>query len=137
MSKQLSQMHSTKEQADAAKKVEKDVKVLKAKQNDERLSGMSLEAKLVERQGKVEQLEELKRVYEKEKDMKHEEVAKNLDSLKLELESKKCDLAAREVKVKALVAQGDSINMRNNSEIESGAATKHQLYNKCEEIANE
>ncbi|MCL7042207.1 hypothetical protein MKW94_030562, partial [Papaver nudicaule] len=98
MSKQLSQMHSTKEQADAAKKVEKDVKVLKAKQNDERLSGMSLEAKLVERQGKVEQLEELKRVYEKEKDMKHEEVAKNLDSLKLELESKKCDLAAREVK---------------------------------------
>ncbi|XP_026447843.1 kinetochore protein NUF2 homolog [Papaver somniferum] len=137
MSKQLAQMHGTKEQADAAKTVEKDVKVLKAKQNDEGLLGMSLEAKSVERQGKVEQLEELKKAYEKEKNMKHEEVTKNLDSLKLELESKTHDFAARKAKVEALVVEGDGINKRKNLEIESGAATKHQLYKKCEEIVNE
>ncbi|OVA19007.1 Kinetochore protein Nuf2 [Macleaya cordata] len=137
MSKHFAQMQAIQEQANSAKTIDKDVKVLKAKQSDEGVLDMSLEAKLVERQGKVEQLEESKKAYEQENNMKHEEVIKKLDQVKLEVESKKRDLAIREKKVEAVVAEVDSINMRINSVRESGAAMQQQLYKKCEEIVNE
>ncbi|KAL7220460.1 hypothetical protein ACSBR2_013357 [Camellia fascicularis] len=52
MSKNLAQMQTIQEQVNSAKTIEKDVKVLKVKQSDEEMVDKSLEAKLVEWQGK-------------------------------------------------------------------------------------
>ncbi|KAL7194898.1 hypothetical protein ACSBR1_001179 [Camellia fascicularis] len=52
MSKNLAQMQTIQEQVNSAKTIEKDVKVLKVKQSDEEMIDKSLEAKLVEWQGK-------------------------------------------------------------------------------------
>ncbi|KAL7194897.1 hypothetical protein ACSBR1_035165 [Camellia fascicularis] len=53
MSKNLAQMQTIQEQVNSAKTIEKDVKVLKVKQSDEEMIDKSLEAKLVEWQGKA------------------------------------------------------------------------------------
>ncbi|KAK9167588.1 hypothetical protein Scep_002779 [Stephania cephalantha] len=105
MSKQLAQMQAIQEQVNSGKAIDKDVKVLKAKLSDDRMLEMSLEAKLVERQGKVEQLEELRKAFEKERDLKYEEATKRLNSVKLEVESKRNDLASRGEKVQAMIAE--------------------------------
>ncbi|GMP84741.1 hypothetical protein CsSME_00038153 [Camellia sinensis var. sinensis] len=68
LSKNLAQMQTIQEQVNSAKTIEKDVKVLKVKQSDEEMIDKSLEAKLVERQGKVEQLDEIRKQLEKERD---------------------------------------------------------------------
>ncbi|KAK9162234.1 hypothetical protein Syun_003136 [Stephania yunnanensis] len=82
MSKQLAQMQAIQEQVNSGKAIDKDVKVLKAKLSDDRMLEMSLEAKLVERQGKVEQLEESRKAFEKERELKYEEATKRLNSVK-------------------------------------------------------
>lgn len=52
MSKHLTRMQAIQEQMNSAKSIEKNVKTLKAKLNDEAILDKSLEAKRVERQGK-------------------------------------------------------------------------------------
>lgn len=52
MSKHLTQMQAIQEQVNSAKLIEKNVKILKSKLDDEAVLDKSLEAKRVERQGK-------------------------------------------------------------------------------------
>ncbi|KAF5936852.1 hypothetical protein HYC85_024358 [Camellia sinensis] len=105
MSKNLTQMQTIQEQVNSAKTIEKDVKVLKVKQSDEEMIDKSLEAKLVERQGKVEQLDEIRKQLEKERDFRCEEATKELNNVKLEVESMRRDLESRQAKIAAVVAE--------------------------------
>ncbi|KAK6945603.1 Kinetochore protein Nuf2, N-terminal [Dillenia turbinata] len=137
MSKHFNLMQAIQEQVNNAKTVEKDVKVLKAKLSDEGLLDKSLEVKLVERQGKAEQLDESKRQLEREKEIKYEEARKELNNMELEMKARKCDLEARHRKVEATIAEVDSITSQINSVRESGAAKQLMLAQKCEEIVRE
>ncbi|XAR49393.1 hypothetical protein NMG60_11032579 [Bertholletia excelsa] len=137
MSKHLKQMQAIQEQVNSAKKIEKDVKIIKVKQSDDAMLDKSLEAKLVERQGKVEQLDEVRKHLEKERDLRCEEATKELNNVKLEVESKRRDLELRQTKVEAVVAEVDAITMKINSVKESGAVKRQELGQKCEEIVNE
>ncbi|KAA8545519.1 hypothetical protein F0562_020303 [Nyssa sinensis] len=137
MSKHFAQMQAIQEQVNSAKSIEKDVKVLKVKLSDEGVLEKSLEAKLAERQGKADQLDELKKQLEKERDLKCEEATKELNNVKLELELKRRDLEARQKKIEAVVAEVDAMTAKINSVKESGAAKQQELCRKCEEIARE
>ncbi|XP_052184638.1 kinetochore protein NUF2 homolog [Diospyros lotus] len=137
LSKNLSQMQAIQEQVTSAKAIEKDVKVLKVKHSDEGMLDKSLEAKLVERQGKVEQLDELRKQSEKERDFRCEEATKELNNVKLEVGLKRRDLESRQTKVEAVVAEADNIRMKINSVKESGAAKRQELGRKCEEIVGQ
>ncbi|PSS29160.1 Kinetochore protein NUF2 [Actinidia chinensis var. chinensis] len=137
LSKNLAQMQAIQEQVNSAKSIEKDVKVLKVKQSDEGMLDKSLEAKLVERQGKVEQLEEIRKQLEKEKDLRYGEATKEFNIVKSEVEARRHDLKLRQTKVEAGVAEGDAIIANINSVKESGAAQRQELSRKCEEIVSE
>lgn len=136
-SKYLAQMQALQEQVNSAKTIDKEVKALKAKLSDEGVSDMSLEVKIVELQGKVEQGEELIKALEKERDLKHAEAIKELNTVKLEMESKLRDMELRERKVEAMVAEADNMNNKINTVRESGVAMQQKLLSKCEEILAE
>ncbi|XP_058103260.1 kinetochore protein NUF2 homolog isoform X2 [Magnolia sinica] len=137
MSKRLAQMQALQEQVNSAKTIDKDVKDLKANLSNEAVSDMSLEAKIVDRQGKLDKLEESRKAMEKERDLKHAEAVKELNAAKSEMELKSHELDQRERKVEVMVAEGDDINMRISSVKESGVVTRQQLADKCEEIVAE
>ncbi|XP_022718650.1 probable kinetochore protein NUF2 [Durio zibethinus] len=137
MSKHFALMQAIHEQANSAKSVEKECKGLKAKLSDDAVLDKSLEAKLIERQGKVEQLEELQSQLQKERDLKFEESTKNLNDVKLEVESKRHQLEARQRKVEDMVTEVDSITLKTSMVKESGAAKVQQLISKCEEIVKQ
>ncbi|GFY88528.1 hypothetical protein Acr_06g0004680 [Actinidia rufa] len=127
LSKNLAQMQAIQEQVNSAKSIEKDVKVLKVKESDEGMLDKSLEAKLVERQGKVEQLGEVRKQLEKERDLRYEEATKEFNIVKSEVEARRHDLKLRQTKVEAVVAEGDAIIAKINSVKESGAAQRQEL----------
>ncbi|XP_057465618.1 kinetochore protein NUF2 homolog [Actinidia eriantha] len=137
LSKNLAQMQAIQEQVNSAKSIEKDVKVLKVKQSDEGMLDKSLEAKLVERQCSVEQLGEVRKQLEKERDLRYEEATKEFNIVKSEVEVRRHDLKLRQTKVEAVVAEGDAIIAKINSVKESGAAQRQELKCKCEEIVSE
>ncbi|PON83922.1 Kinetochore protein Nuf [Trema orientale] len=137
MTKHFAQMQAIQEQVNSAKSVDKDYKSLKAKLSDEGVLDKSLEAKLLERQGKVEQLEESKRQLEKERDLRCEEATKEFNQVKLEVESKRRNLEARQKSVEAVVAEVDDITSKTTSVKEFGAAKQQELLLKCEEIVKE
>ncbi|KAK6243680.1 hypothetical protein QUC31_010089 [Theobroma cacao] len=144
MSKHFALMQAIHEQVNSAKSVEKEWKGLKAKLSDDAVLDKSLEAKLIERQGKgsfilspVEQLDELQRQLQKERDLKFEESTKHLNDVKLEVESRRRDLEARQRKVEDVVAEVDSITLKTSMAKESGAAKVHDLVSKCEEIVKQ
>ncbi|KAF8404181.1 hypothetical protein HHK36_009062 [Tetracentron sinense] len=137
MTKHFTQMQAIQEQVNSAKSIDKDVKVLKVKLSDDGVLDMSLEAKLVERQGKADQLEESRKALEKERDLKLEEVTKELNNVKSEVESKRRGLEARQRKVEVVVAEVDNNTLKINSVKDSGAATQQELGRKCEEIVKE
>uniref|UniRef100_A0A5B7BJZ6 Putative kinetochore protein NUF2 n=1 Tax=Davidia involucrata TaxID=16924 RepID=A0A5B7BJZ6_DAVIN len=137
MSKHFAQMQAIQEQVNSAKLIEKDGKVLKVKRSDEGVLEKSLEPKLVELQGKADQLDVLKKQLERERDLKYEEATKELNNVKLELELKRHDLEARPKKIEAVVAEADTITVKINSVKESGAAKQQELGRKCEEIVRE
>ncbi|KAF8377250.1 hypothetical protein HHK36_030625 [Tetracentron sinense] len=115
----------------SAKSIDKDVKVLKAKLSDDGVLDMSLKAKLVERQGKVDQLEESRKALEKER------FDKELNNVKFEVESKRRGLEARQRKVEDVVVEANNTTLKINSVKNSRAATQQELGHKCEEIVNE
>ncbi|KAK8294018.1 hypothetical protein V6Z12_D06G226800 [Gossypium hirsutum] len=127
MSKHFALMQAIHEQVNSAKSVEKECKGLKAKLSDDVVLDKSLEAKLIERLGKVVQLEEHKRQLQKERDLKFEESTKHLNSVKSEVLSKRCELEARQKKVEDVVAEVDSITLKTSMVRESGAAKVQQL----------
>ncbi|GAB4848113.1 hypothetical protein Ancab_002777 [Ancistrocladus abbreviatus] len=137
MSKHFAQMQAIQEQVNSAKTIEKDVKQLKAKLSDEGITDKSLEAKVLERQGKAEQLDEYRRQLEKERDLRHEESTKELNKVTLEVASKKQELEARGRKIEAVLAEVDAITLKINSCKESGVAKQQELLKKCEHIVNE
>ncbi|KAB1207031.1 hypothetical protein CJ030_MR7G011352 [Morella rubra] len=135
---------------------EQDFKALKAKLSDEGVLDKSLEAKLEERQAvtcnqtnyvmsfselavlslklslfiSVEQLDELRKQLEKERDLKLEDATKDFNNVKLEVESRRRDLEARQKNVEAVVVEAISIK-------ESGAAEVQEFIHKSEEIVKE
>ncbi|KAF5207166.1 Kinetochore protein nuf2 [Thalictrum thalictroides] len=137
MEKHLAQMQAIQEQVNSSKTVDKEVKVLKGKLNDESVLDKSLDAKLVEQQGQVKQLEESCKAFEKERDLKHKEATKELNRVKLELEAKRRNMASRVKKVEGMHAEVDNINSETNSVIESGSSTQQELQRRCKEIVNE
>ncbi|KAK1394917.1 Nuf2 domain-containing protein [Heracleum sosnowskyi] len=137
MLKHFAQMQDIKEQVNSAKQIEKEVKVLKLKLTDEGVLDKSLEAKLVERQGKAAQLDELKKQLEKESQLKCEEATKELKNLKLEVESRKHRIESRQRNVEALLTEVDAIEAKIKSAKDSSAAKQQELRLKCEEIAKE
>ncbi|MFS7979062.1 putative kinetochore protein Nuf2 [Helianthus anomalus] len=137
MNKHLKQMQTLQEQVNSAKQVEKDVKVLKAKNSDDGVLDKSLEAKLFELQGRVDQLEELLKQLQKERDVKCEEASKELNNVRSQMEYNHCGLEQRQREVEALVVEGDAIKEKMNKEKESAAAKQQMLLRKCEEITKE
>ncbi|XP_015055911.1 kinetochore protein NUF2 homolog isoform X1 [Solanum pennellii] len=137
MSKNFNQMQAIQEQVNSTKSIEKDVKVLKLKLSDEEVQEKSLEAKLVERQGKADQLEELRKQLEKEKNLSFEEANKELKNVKLEVESKRHGLEARQNDLEGVLAEADAITERINSVRESGALKCQELDRNCEEVIAE
>ncbi|KAJ7946623.1 kinetochore protein Nuf2 [Quillaja saponaria] len=137
MSKHFAQMQAIQEQVTSAKSIEKDLKALKAKLSDEGVLDKSLEAKLIERNGKAEQLDELKKQLEKERDLKYEETTNDLNKVKSEVDSRRRALEARQRNVEAVVAEVDAITSKTDSVKESGAAKLKQLDGRCEEIMKE
>lgn len=136
MTKQLAQMQAIQEQVSSTKTIDKDVKVLKSKLSDESVLDKSLEAKLVERQGQVEQMKESWKAFEKERELKYEEATKELNRVKLELESEKSNVESRGKRVEAMWEEVDKINSEINSLVESGAFKQKELLRSCEEIVN-
>ncbi|KAF9679053.1 hypothetical protein SADUNF_Sadunf07G0100000 [Salix dunnii] len=137
MSKHFDQMQAIHEQVNSAKSIEKDYKALKAKLSDDGLMDKSLDAKLVELQMKAQQLNELKKLLEIERDMKCEEATKEYNTIKSEVESRRHDLEARQRKVEAVLTEVDAITSKTNMVNESGAAEVQKLVSKCEEIAEQ
>ncbi|KAF4359163.1 hypothetical protein F8388_005272 [Cannabis sativa] len=137
MTKHLTQMQAIQEQVNSAKSVDKEYKTLKTKLSDDVVLDKSLEAKLLDRRGKVEQLEEYKKQLEKENELKCEEARKQLNQVRLDVESKRRNLEARQKTVEAVVAEVDDITSRTTQVKESGAAKQQELLSKCEELANE
>ncbi|KAI8532152.1 hypothetical protein RHMOL_Rhmol11G0191400 [Rhododendron molle] len=137
LSKNLAQMQAIQEQVNSAKSVEKDVKVLKVKQSEAGMLDKSLEAKVVERQGKVEQLDEMRKQLEKERDLRCEEATKELNNVKSEVEEKRRDLESRQTKLQAVVSEADAMSMKSNSVKESAAAKRQELCRKSEEIVSQ
>ncbi|XP_076926287.1 kinetochore protein NUF2 homolog, partial [Bidens hawaiensis] len=137
MNKHLKQMQTLQEQVNSAKQVEKDVKVLKAKNGDDGLLDKSLEVKLFEHQGTVNQLEELLKQLEKERDVKCEEASKELKNEKLQVEYNKCGLEQRQREIEALVAEEAAMNEKINKDKGLAATKQQMLLSICEEINKE
>ncbi|CAM8906827.1 unnamed protein product [Rhodiola kirilowii] len=134
MSKHLAQMQAVQEQLSSAKSTEKDVKALRLKLDDERVLDKSLDAKLVERQGKAEQLDASRKLLLREKDLKCGDTNKELHRLKMDIESRKHDLLKRQKKVEAVVAEVDAITSKTNTVKASGESKQRELMTKAEEI---
>ncbi|KAK1305673.1 hypothetical protein QJS10_CPA10g01550 [Acorus calamus] len=105
ISKHLEQMQALQEQVNHAKAIDKDFKALKAKISNEEMSDMTLEAKLSERKGKLEQLEELVKATQKERNLKLAEATRELDSVKVEVKAQLRELELRERRIEAMVAK--------------------------------
>ncbi|GLT42767.1 hypothetical protein SLA2020_167510 [Shorea laevis] len=134
MSEHLAQMQPIHEQVESAKSVEKEYKGLKARLGDGAVQDKSLEAKLVERQGRVEQLDKLRGQLEKERDLKFEESTKEFNNVKMQMESRRRNLEARQKKVEDVVAEVDAITSKMNMVKESGGVKVQELVGRCEEI---
>ncbi|KAL5699679.1 hypothetical protein ACHQM5_030550 [Ranunculus cassubicifolius] len=137
MAKQLAQMQAIQEQVNSSKTIEKDVKVLKSKLTEEIVVDKSLEAKIVERQGQAEQMKELSKAFEKERDLKIEEVTEELNRVKLEVDSEKRKMVSRQKNVEATCIEVDKVNSEINSVRESGLAKQQELLKSCEELVKE
>ncbi|RVX19625.1 hypothetical protein CK203_005026 [Vitis vinifera] len=127
MSKHFAQMQTIQEQVNSAKAIEKDLKVIKTKLSEEGVLESLLRPNLLN--GK-EKLDDLEKQLEKERDFKCEEAAKELNNVKLAVESSRHELEARQKKVEAQAAEINSVK-------ESGAAKQQELISKGEEIMKE
>ncbi|XP_030476821.2 kinetochore protein NUF2 homolog [Syzygium oleosum] len=137
LSKHLAVMQKIQEQVNSAKAIDKDVKALKSKLSDDGILDKSLDAKLVELQGREEQLDELRKQVEKESHTNCEKATREVNNVKMEMESRKHELEARQRKVESVVGEVDSITSRTNLIKESCAAEQQELLRRCEDIMKE
>ncbi|KAE8669020.1 Kinetochore protein nuf2 isoform 3 [Hibiscus syriacus] len=111
MSKHFALMQAMHEQVNSAKSVEKECKSMKAKLSNDAVFDKSLEAKLIEQEGK--------------------------GSMKSEVLSERHELEARQKKVEDVVKEVDFITLKTDMVRESGAAKVRQLISKCEELVKQ
>ncbi|KAI3412608.1 uncharacterized protein J3R85_017138 [Psidium guajava] len=137
LSKHLTVMQKIQEQVNSAKAIDKDVKALKSKLSDDGVLDKTLDAKLVELQGRVEQLDELRKQAEKESHTKCEEATREANNVKMEVEHRKHELEQRQRKVESVVGEVDSITSRTNSIKESCGAKQQELLRRCEDTIKE
>ncbi|KAK1259866.1 hypothetical protein QJS04_geneDACA020772 [Acorus gramineus] len=137
ISKHLEQMQVLQEQVTRAKAIDKDFRALKAKISNEEMSDMTLEAKLSERKGKLEQLEELVKATQKERNLKLAEATRELDSVKVEVKAQLRELELRERRIEAMVAKTNVTESQIKSIQESAANAHQQLRARYEELVNE
>ncbi|KAJ3705161.1 hypothetical protein LUZ61_008866 [Rhynchospora tenuis] len=132
--KHLEKMQALQEQVNKNKALEKEVKSLKAKLSDENVSVMTLEAKLVEKQGKAQQAEELLKMAEKERDEALTEENRKLNELRSQYEQKLNLLELIEKEAEVMVSEGERLLQEVESVRQSGNSTLQQLLTKGEEI---
>ncbi|VVA93910.1 unnamed protein product [Arabis nemorensis] len=137
MSKSSSQLQLINEQVANTKSIEKDFKALKAKLSEDGAAYKSLEAKVVERERVAEQLRESLKQLEKEKIVMIDGWKKQLNELKLEVESKRRHLEARQTDVESVVAMVDANTSKTNQVKQSGEVKVKQLAAKYEEIVQQ
>nr|XP_043626741.1 kinetochore protein NUF2 homolog [Erigeron canadensis] len=137
MNKHLEQMQTLQEEVNSAKQVEKDVKFLRVKIRDQELLDKPLDVKLFELQGRADQLEELVKLTEKERDASCEEASKELNNVKSQLEFDRRGLEQRRRNVEALVVEAAAINENVNKVKEEATARKQMLLSKAQELAEE
>ncbi|XP_020890131.1 uncharacterized protein LOC110230738 [Arabidopsis lyrata subsp. lyrata] len=121
-------------QVNNAKTVEKECKAFKAKLSEDGVAYKSLEAKVVEREGILEQLNESLKQLEKEKAVMFDEWTKQLNGLKVEVESRRRELEVRQTNVESVVAMVDDNTAKTNQVRQSGELKVKQLAAKYEEI---
>ncbi|XP_027106414.2 kinetochore protein NUF2 homolog [Coffea arabica] len=127
LSKQLARMKVLQDQVNSAKSIEKDVKLLKVKLSDQGVLDKSLDAKLVDLQAKVDQLDKVKWQLEQERGQTFEQATKELKNVKMEVEANRSALQTRQKQVEAVVMEADSIGVSINSVKEAGAAKMHEM----------
>ncbi|CAH9082128.1 unnamed protein product [Cuscuta europaea] len=137
MSKSLEQMKAIQEQANSVKSVEKEIKALKCKLGEDEMLDKSLDAKLVEKQGKADQLDEMKKKVEIECILAREEATKELNNVKSQVESTRNGLLLRKKQVETVIAEGDAVNAKIISVGENAESQCQQLKLKHEEVAKE
>ncbi|KAG7588081.1 hypothetical protein ISN44_As07g004360 [Arabidopsis suecica] len=134
ISKSYSQLQLINKQVTDAKAVEKESKALKSKLSEDGVVYKSLEAKVVEREGILEQLNESLKQLEKEKAVMFDDWTKQLNELKVEVESRRRELEARQTNVESVVAMVDDNTAKTNQVRQSGELKVKQMAAKYEEI---
>ncbi|XP_013623245.1 PREDICTED: probable kinetochore protein NUF2 [Brassica oleracea var. oleracea] len=137
MSKSSAQLQLINEQVTNVKAIEKDLKAQKAKLNEDEALYKSLEAKVVERERTVKQLHESLKQLEKEKQVMFDDWTKQLNELKLEVESRRRLLESRQNDVESVVAMVDENTAKANQVKQSAQAKVKQLADKYEEIVKQ
>ncbi|XP_062000301.1 kinetochore protein NUF2 homolog [Rosa rugosa] len=135
--KHLAQMHAIQEQVNSAKSTSKDYRAVKEKISDDEVLSKVLHDELMKQQSKVKELNDFKKKLEKERYLKFEEASKELSNVKLEVESRRCVLEARQKNVEAAIAEVETITAKTASVRKSGAADQQQLARRSEEITKE
>ncbi|XP_010430091.1 PREDICTED: probable kinetochore protein NUF2 [Camelina sativa] len=137
ISKSSSQLQLINEQVTNAKAVEKEFKALKSKLSEDGVAYKSLEAKVAERERIVEQLNKSLKQLEKEKAVMSDDWTNQLNNLKVEVESRRRELEARQTDVESVVAVVDDNNAKIKQVRQSGEAKVKQLAAKYEEIVKQ
>ncbi|KAG2288463.1 hypothetical protein Bca52824_048067 [Brassica carinata] len=137
MSKSSAQLQLINEQVTNVKAIEKDLKAQKAKLSEDGAAYKSLEAKVVERERTVRQLHESLKQLEKEKEVMFDDWTKQLNELKLEVESGRRQLEARQNDVESVVTMVDENTAKTTQVKQSGEANVKQLAAKYQEIVKQ
>ncbi|KAH6831972.1 hypothetical protein C2S53_008248 [Perilla frutescens var. hirtella] len=137
MTKHLGQMQALQEQVSSVKSIEKDVKVLKSKIGDEEFAIKTMEAEHVELLSKVDQLKDIKRQLEKERDIRYKEADKEFNNVASEVEAKRRDLELRQREVESVLAEVEDMNLKRTNVKEEANAKIKKLGSKAEEIVTE
>ncbi|XP_042471252.1 kinetochore protein NUF2 homolog [Zingiber officinale] len=137
LAKHLSRMQALQEQVNSTKTLEKQVKALKAKRSDDEASIMALDAKIVEKQCKLKESEELIKVSEKERDDRCAEETQRLNQVRAEIEWKLQCLEPREKKVEAMVSEAATLRSEAEQVRQTGKAEQQEIFSKFEEIIQE
>ncbi|XP_010474416.1 PREDICTED: uncharacterized protein LOC104753936 [Camelina sativa] len=120
-----------------AKAVDKEFKALKSKLSEDGVAYKSHEAKVAERERIVERLNKSLKQLEKEKAVMFDDWTNQLNNLKVEVESRRRELEARQTDVESVVAVVDDNNAKIKQVRESGEAKVKRLAAKYEEIVKQ
>ncbi|KAJ3683511.1 hypothetical protein LUZ60_013738 [Juncus effusus] len=135
ISKHLNKMQALQEQGNKNKAIEKEVKALKSELSDKRISLKTLEAQIVEKQGKVKQADEVLKTAEREKDEENLEGNKKINASKSEIQWKLNCLKPRERKAESIINEVKKLEEGTEAIRADGNAKQLQILSKAEEIS--